>query len=317
MKIITFDDIASLKITPSECYNWVNEVIAHKSSALLPPKISMKPSAGIFCNIMPCIIPEEISPLGYSVGGVKAVTRYPDRKPSLDSKILLFNADTGENLALMDGNFITAMRTGAVAAHSVRLFAKKDYHTVGIMGLGNTARAFMLVLAETDNRSISVKLLKHKGQEELFAQRFSGYKHLNFEYVNTPEDLVQGSDVIVSAVTYAPEDFCRDECFDEGVLVVPVHTLGFTNCDLFFDKVFADDTGHVKHFRNFEKFRYFAEVSDVVNGRASGREDEGERILAYNIGISLHDINFAAHILTKSIHAADIDMHDPESKFWL
>ena len=28
--------------------------------------------------------------------------------------------------------------------------------------------------------------------------------------------------------------------------VIPVHTRGFQNCDLFFDKVFADDTDHVK-----------------------------------------------------------------------
>lgn len=317
MKIITFDDIASLKISPSECCEWITEAITHKSQAILPPKISMKPSAGIFCNVMPSILPAEISPLGHSVGGVKIVTRYPDRKPSLDSKILLFNADTGENLALMDGNFITAMRTGAVAAHSVKLFAKKNYSSIGIMGLGNTARAFMLVLCDIEKRNMNVKLLKHKGQEELFMQRFSGYENLRFKFVNTPEELVQDSDVVVSAVTYAPEDFCPDECFSEGVLVIPVHTLGFTNCDIFFDKIFADDTGHVKHFRNFGRFKYFAEVPDVVNWHARGRENDSERILAYNIGISLHDINFAAHILKKGIHAASIDMREPESKFWL
>jgi ornithine cyclodeaminase/alanine dehydrogenase len=58
------------------------------------------------------------------------------------------------------------------------------------------------------------------------------------------------------------------------VLVVPVHTRGFTNCDLFFDKIFADDTGHVDHFRNFKQFKYFAEMSDVVNGTAEGRESD-------------------------------------------
>ena len=35
--------------------------------------------------------------------------------------------------------------------------------------------------------------------------------------------------------------------------MVPVHTRGFSNCDLFFDKVFADDYGHVKHFKYFDK----------------------------------------------------------------
>ena len=226
MKVITFDNIASLKISPSECYTWTGHAIASKSRAILPPKISVKPSDGIFCNIMPSIIPAEISPLGHSVGWVKIVTRYPERQPSLDSKIFLFNADTGENLALVDGNFIIAMRTGSVAAYPIRLFAKSDYRTIGIMGLGNTARASLLVLAEIEReRNFMVKLLRYKRQEELFMHRFSGYEDISFECVNTPEELVKGSDVVISAVTYAPEYFCPDSCFDERVLVVPVHTL--------------------------------------------------------------------------------------------
>ena len=47
----------------------------------------------------------------------------------------------------MDGNWITAMRTGAVAAHTVMNFAKKEFHTIGMIGLGNTARSTLLVLA--------------------------------------------------------------------------------------------------------------------------------------------------------------------------
>ena len=323
MKIITFDDIAALRINPLKFYGWVSEIIKNKSKAVLPPKISMKYShEGIFCNVMPCVIPSEISPLGFAAGGVKIVTRYPSRLPSLNSQIILFNADTGENIALMDANFITAMRTGAVAAHSVKLFARKDYSTIGIMGLGNTARASLLVLSELETeREFTVKLLKYKSQEESFARRFESCTRLHFEYVDTPEELARGSDVIISAVTYAQSDFCSDECFGEGVLVVPVHTLGFTNCDLFFDKVFADDYGHVKHFRNFGKFHSFSEVSDVVNGKSEGRINDRERILVYNIGISLHDINAAAHIFRLCMSSgktfADFDMHEPEAKFWI
>jgi len=44
-----------------------------------------------------------------------------------------------------------------------------------------------------------------------------------------------------------------------------LYTRGFTNCDLFFDKVYADDTGHVDHFKNFKKFRYYAEISELVH----------------------------------------------------
>lgn len=318
MKRITFEDVQKLNIAPETCYQWVSEMIAAKKDAILPAKISMKPSEGVFCNVMPCIISH--SAMGH-VGGVKIVTRYPERKPSLDSKLLLFDADSGEFLALMDADWITAMRTGAVAAHSVMLFGKKNFSEIGMMGLGNTARATLLALAGLiPDREVKIRLLKYKGQEESFAQRFSKYS--NFEFINVEDSnaLVKGTDVVISAVTYLGRDICTDDCFDEGVLVVPIHTRGFSNCDLFFDKVYADDYAHVHHFKNFDKFKSFAEVCDVINGDAVGRENERERILVYNIGVSMHDINFAAHIyqmLKDRTDLPDINMKEPTEKFWI
>ena len=321
MKIIGFDDVRSLNISPELCYEWAGEMIRRKGEAFLPPKIHMNRPGGVFCNVMPCYVPFD----SVTVGGVKAVTRYPERKPALDSKILLFNADTGEFLALLDGNWITAMRTGAVAAHSVKHLAKSSWSTVGMIGLGNVARACMLVLSSVvTDRKMTVKLLRYKDQAELFAERFKESGNLQFQIADTVEECIRGSDVVISCATYFENDIAQDDWFDEGVLVVPVHTRGFTNCDLFFDKVFADDTGHVKDFKNFAEFRYFAEVSDMVNGRAAGRENDRERILAYNIGISLHDVSFAAHIYRMMKDKADVfakltdaDMHDPAEKFWL
>ena len=312
MKIITFRDVKNLNISPARCYEWVSETIRDKEKYILPPKISLKPRDGVFCNVMPTI--------GGSMGGVKVVTRYPEREPSLDSKLLLMNADNGEFLALMDADFITAMRTGAVAAHSIRLLAKTGYSTIGIMGLGNTARAALLVLLEVEkDKHFNVKLLRYKDQVESFIERFSDYKNVSFTIVDTPRDIVRGSDVVISAITYTDGDLCADEDFDEGVLVVPIHTRGFTNCDLFFDKVFADDEGHVCHFGNFNKFRSFAEVSDVVNGRAKGRENDRERILAYNIGLSIHDIFFASKIydMLSDKNLNEIDLKSPSEKFWV
>lgn len=321
MRIISFDDVRSLNISPAECFKWVSNMIEHKDAAILPAKIHMNLPGNIFCNVMPSLVHD-----GDDIwGGAKLVTRYPERVPALDSKLLLFDAATGEFLALADGNWITAMRTGAVAAHSVVTFAKQNFATIGFIGLGNTARATLIVLASVmPERRLEIKLLRYKDQAELFAERFSAFENLHFSIVDTVEETVKGSDVVVSCATYFENDICSDDCFDEGVLVVPVHTRGFTNCDLFFDKVFADDTGHVDHFRNFSKFRSYAEVSDVVNGSAKGRENDSERILAYNIGVSMHDIYFAANIYKQFRADAerfaklpDAVMHDPEDKFWI
>lgn len=321
MKIISFEDIRLLQITPEMCFDWAESAIRNKKQALLPPKISIKPSDVVFCNVMPSIVSVRTAA---KWGGIKVVTRYPERTPSLQSRILLMDANSGEFLALMDGTWITAMRTGAVAVHSVLLFAKTGFSTIGIMGLGNVVRSTLAILADKlPDREFHIKLLKYKSQEEDLAMRFANTKNFHFSFVDTPEEMVKGSDVVLSGATYLPNDVCEDKYFDEGVLVQPIHTLGFTNCDLFFDKVFADDYGHVKHFKNFDKFKHFAEVCDVVNEDSVGRENDAERILVYNIGVSIQDITFAAEIyqmLAKNgviRSLPNFDMKDPTDKFWV
>ena len=323
MKIITYEDIKALQISPLDCYDWVVEALQHKEEALLPPKISLSKESGTFCNVMPSFIQHAEYGL---LGGIKVVTRYPNREPSLDSKLLLLDAKTGEFLSLMEADWITTMRTGAVAAHSIELLAKKDFSTMGFLGLGNTARAALWVLAERlKGRELFIKLLRYKDQAEDFMKRFAEYPNLHFEIVDTMEELVRGSAVVVSAVTYFGADACPSSLFEPGTLLVPIHTRGFTECDLTFDKVFADDRGHVCHFGNFSKFKSFAEVADVISGKVKGRESDDERILAYNIGISLHDITFAGYIYTKYMKAnagnaeklKDIDFAQPVEKFWI
>lgn len=314
MRLLTFDRIKQAGITPMECYQWVSDAILHKRDGILPPKISLAPGIpGVFYNTMPSIIPK------LNAAGVKLVTRYPERNPSLDSQILLYDLQTGENLALVDGNWITTMRTGAVAAHSALLFAVKDFSVLGFIGLGNAARAALLVmLSICPDRRFTVKLKKYKDQHILFAERFSAYPNVTFEMLDAYEEVIRDSNVVFSAATVLETDICPDECFPEGILLIPIHTRGFTNCDLFFDKIYADDENHVKGFRNFGKFRSFAEVTAVVNGLAPGRESPKERILAYNIGISLHDIYFAKKIYDRIGEACpDISLNGPKDKFWI
>lgn len=240
----------------------------------------------------------------------------------MDSEILLYDLATGRNLALLDGDWITTMRTGAVAANSIILFGKRDFKTISFTGLGNTARACLkILLSNYAGQDLTIKLKKYKTQHELFAKEFKGFAQLRFEFCDSYQDVIKDSDVIVSAVTYFDEDICPDNaCFKEGCLVVPIHTRGFTNCDLFFDKVFADDVNHVKGFKYFSKFKKFAEVSDVINNLKPGRENSKERILAYNIGISLHDIYFAGKIyelVKNDERVLDVSLKAPDKKFWV
>lgn len=313
MKIIRFEDIARLQISPSLCLQWVKYMLLHKYECDLPAKISLKMENNIFVNTMPSYIPM------VERYGVKIVSRYPERKPALLSDILLYDAHTGETLALMDGTWITAMRTGSVAALSIFTLQKSDARIYAFMGLGNTARATLTCLLELmKGRELYIKLLVYKQQELDFIERFKAYPQLHFQLCHTPEELIQDADVVVSCITAADTLIAPDDCFKEGVLVVPVHTRGFQNCDLFFDKVFADDTHHVESFKYFSKFKKYAEFSRILLKENPGRENDSERILAYNIGISLHDIYFASQVYDRiTTQEQSTNINPQTNKFWL
>jgi len=294
MKLIRFEDIANLNIPPEQFYGWVEEMLLQKETATLPPKISLKQAEHSFYNVMPSVLPN------IDAMGVKIVMRYPTQVPSLTSQIILYRQSTGIPLAFMDGTYITALRTGAVAAHSIDTFAKENFSTIGFMGLGNTARATLRIFAALYNKkSYHIKLLNYKDQADSFIQRFEENKNLTFTVCDSAKELIMGSEVVVSCVTYTDDLFADDECYLPGCTIIPVHTRGFQNCDLFFDKVFADDCDHVKGFQHFGKFNNFAETCDVITGKCAGRATQEERILVYNIGISIHDIFFAHKLYTQ------------------
>ena len=76
-----------------------------------------------------------------------------------------------------------------------------------------------------------------------------------------------------------------------------MHTRGFKQCDLAFDKIVCDDEGHVASFGYYPQFKdKLVEMSDVLSGRVAGRDSNSQRIIAYNIGIALHDVVFASKI---------------------
>ena len=141
MQIIKNNDIKSLNIQPETCLSWVAEALLMKGECTLPPKTPIKWGHNIFATSMPSLIPSE------EKYGLKVVTRFPNRVPALDSQILLYDSKNGTPLAMMDGNWITAMRTGAVAALSIKHLKKSEAKSIGFIGLGNTARATMLMLA--------------------------------------------------------------------------------------------------------------------------------------------------------------------------
>lgn len=295
IKIIQQEQIKALNISPTECVKWVDEGFRMKDQAQMPPKPSVHPQGEDFMTTMPCLLPEQ---KGQKRFGIKVVNRIEGQNPALSSMIYLYDAKTGHLLAIMDGDWITAMRTGAVATLAARLFQKEGTNTYSMIGLGNIARATALCLiADNKNRNIKIRLMRYKDQAERFVDRFKDAGNVSFEIIDTKEEFLSEADVVISCVTVATDLlFPNEALFKKGITVIPVHVRGFQNCDLFFDKVFGDDTGQIRNWKYFSKFRQYDELHHVLLGRNPGRENQDERILSYNYGLALHDIVYASRI---------------------
>lgn len=287
MRYISNEEIASLSVNGRQMLEWVDLTLRHKNECVLPPKISIKLPDNVFYNTMPSVIPSA------NVAGLKCVNRYPGNTPSLSSYILLYNLSNGQLKCLMDGDYITTWRTASVAIHSMQLFARQDYNVISFIGMGEVGKATLRLLLELNTKDIIIKIYNYKNCAQNIISQFAGYGKVTWESVDTYEDLINDSDVIFSAVTHADGDFVDEKKYKKGCVVIPIHTLGFQQCDLTFDKIFGDDRGHIQGFKYFNQFKSFNEVSDVLLGKCKGRETDDERILVYNIGISIHDLTFA------------------------
>lgn len=323
MKIISEKLIRSLGITPKECVAWVYESFAMKQEAQLPAKISVHPTDTDFFTSMPCLLPFLMVGGERNVRyfGIKEVHRIEGAVPSLGSDMMLYNATNGELLALVDCDWITTMRTGAVAAISARVLRKNDANVYGLVGLGNTARATMLCILESEpERHFDVKLLRYKNQAELFIDRFKGYNNVSFEILDDINELAHKSEVFISCITSANGLLVEDiNTFQPGVTVIPVHMRGLQNCDTTFDRVFGDDTDHVKGFKYFSQFHDYNEIGEVLAARDPGRRSDEQRIIDYNYGLALHDVVFASKIyeLVKDMAIPSIDIIKETEKFWI
>lgn len=316
VSVIQQSQIEALHLNPATCVEWVKEAFLMKDDIQMPAKMSVHPQGEDFITSMPCLLPES---QGRKYFGIKMVSRIDGQVPTLQSNIFLYDAKSGHLLAVVDGDWITAMRTGAVAALATKTLQRKGNSVYSIMGLGNIGRAVGLCLAaDNRDRQITFRLLRYKDQAERFVERLKDFDNVNFEIVDDKRIFAAEADVLISAVTVATELlFPDDELFRKGVTVIPVHVRGFQNCDLFFDKVFGDDTGQVSGFKYFNQFRQYDEFHHVLQGKNPGRTNDEERILSYNYGIALHDIFFASRIYERIQKGDGFNLEKQDKKLWL
>jgi alanine dehydrogenase len=151
---------------------------------------------------------------------VKLVSVFPGNHdhglPSHQGLIMVFDEDTGAPLAVMDGSYITAMRTGGTAAVAARLLAREDASVLAILGAGVQGGSHL----ETFARIRDFKEIRVASRDSNKAQALAS-RDRRAVVAGSFEAAVRGADV-VACCTDAREPILRREWLKPGVHVSSV-----------------------------------------------------------------------------------------------
>jgi ornithine cyclodeaminase/alanine dehydrogenase-like protein (mu-crystallin family) len=138
---------------------------------------------------------------------VKIVTVMPGNaargRPTIQAVVALFDAESGEPLAILDGPTLTAMRTGAASGVSTRLLARSDARILAVFGVG--AQAIWQVRAVRAAREIEeVRVFSRTADRRAaFAAELAAElgAAVRVTAARSAEAAVRGADVICCATT--------------------------------------------------------------------------------------------------------------------
>jgi len=150
--------------------------------------------------------------------GVKIVTVFPGNRDrgerAVSAVYALFDASSGEPLALFDGEEITARRTAGASAFAANFLARRDARHLVMVGAGRQARG--LVEAHADVRPFErVSLWSRTHAHAVVAAREMTRPGLAVTAVRDLEAAVRSADV-VSCATLATEPLVRGEWLAPG-----------------------------------------------------------------------------------------------------
>src|SRR3989475_11964762 len=188
-------------------------VIYSSGAASVPPRTALRLGDRGLLGLMPGHVP------GVALEA-KLVTVFPANDehglPSHQGLIALFDEITGSPLAVMDGTYITAIRTGGTAAVAARVLAREDAQVLAILGAGVQGGSHL----ETVPRVREFKEIRIASRDGAKASALAA-RHPMARVEASFEAAVRGADV-VACCTDAREPIIRREWLEPGVHVSSV-----------------------------------------------------------------------------------------------
>lgn len=228
--------------------------------------------------------------------------------PAIHAVVLVLEPETGRPLALMDGTWLTALRTGAVGGLAADLLAREDATTVALFGAGVQARTQLEAVRYV--RSVEkVRIVSRTGTSaRALADELDG---VDARRVDDPDEAIAGADIVITATSSSTP------VFDGKRVEAGTHVTGVGSYTTEMREV---DTELIRRARVIVDQReavlaeggdiagpiadgvvdetvMAAEIGEVVLGRAPGRTSAEEVTFFKSVGNAVQDVAVAARAL--------------------
>ncbi len=241
--------------------------------------------------------------------------RNPDRfgLPTIQGLVALFDAETGQPLALVDSSELTALRTAAATAVAAKYLARPDSQTATVVGCGRQGRAQLRAIGRVLSIGRAFALDSDRARAESYAVEMTRELSLDVSAVEDLAAALPETDVLVTCTpsrtafvgrkdlrpgtfiaAVGADDESKQE-IDEALMASSVVVV-----DLLPQAALIGDLHHAiaRGLMRAEDVR--AELGAVVAGRAPGRTSREEVIIFDSTGIALQDLAAAVAVYERA-----------------
>ncbi|WP_088549931.1 ornithine cyclodeaminase family protein [Paenibacillus aquistagni] len=260
---------------------------------------------------------------GLDATGVKIVSVFPNNikqgKPSVPAQMILLDGKTGEVCAIMDGTYLTQLRTGAVQGAATDILARADSKIAVLFGTGGQASAQLeAMLNVRDLEEVRVFDLDYERAKSFAAQmqqQFASFK-TRIVAVEDGDAAIVDADII-TAVTTSKRPVFNGNLVKKGTHIngVGAYTPQMQELPEIIvqraDKVVFDTTEGVLAEAGdviipmdkgiVSKQDFTGELGQVILGQAKGRENDEEITLFKTVGTAVLDVVTAQLIYEKAM----------------
>ncbi len=258
---------------------------------------------------------------GMGALGAKVVTVYKDNPakynlPTVLGTIILLDEKTGAPIALMDGGYLTAMRTGGVAGLATQALAREDAKVHALFGTGGMALSHAWAVdCARDIEKLLLFSIDPPEKKEAFRDSLKEIIACEIEIAENAEQAVAASD-IVTLITSAKDPIVRGSWFQPGTHIngVGSHAPAMREVDsetVVKSKVVCDlveacmaEAGDFMIPVDAGEWSWeqvHGSLGDVIAGKIPARENDQEITFFKSVGLAIQDISTAFHVYNKAI----------------